>query len=133
MNEENTTYLKERFEFLRTETNSGGRKVSLGLFGFECGDGWFYLIRDLCIKLQLLEIPDFHVHQVKEKFGGLRFYTGSIPTVTMTEIVCRYISQTENQSMEICEECGMSGTRHSRRGWIKTVCNGCATKWLSKK
>ena len=43
--------------------------------GFECGDGWEPLIRRLCGDLRKIgPEADFRVAQVKEKFGGLRFY-----------------------------------------------------------
>ena len=61
-----------------------GPKQNLMCFGFECGDGWFQLIYDLSasiedIALQLKNdgFPEERlpaVFQVKEKFGGLRFY-----------------------------------------------------------
>lgn len=132
MNEENTKYLKERFLFLRTQQNIEGRAVSLGLFGFECGDGWFKLIEDLCFKIERLNIPHLHVHQVKEKFGGLRFYTGPVQAEP-GKALWYLITTAEDLSMEVCELCGKSGTQHSRRGWIKTVCEGCAVEWTSKK
>lgn len=41
--------------------------------GFECGDGWYtliYVISELLTKHD----PGIYAVQVKEKFGGLRFY-----------------------------------------------------------
>ena len=49
-------------------------------WGFECGDGWYDLIHNLCEKITLI-IGNKNIkvtaHQVKEKFGGLRFYYGT--------------------------------------------------------
>jgi hypothetical protein len=49
-------------------------------FGFEHGDSWFDLVWTLCERLETVVAAaetktgrSFHVHQVKEKFGGLRF------------------------------------------------------------
>ena len=43
-----------------------------------CGDGWFDLLDVLCERLQdwtdRNEAPQVATHQVKEKFGELRFY-----------------------------------------------------------
>jgi hypothetical protein len=51
-------------------------------FGFVHGDGWFDLVWRLCERLEPLVAAEeaetgrsFQVLQVKEKFGGLRFYT----------------------------------------------------------
>jgi hypothetical protein len=51
-------------------------------FGFECDDGWYDLINTLCHLIkhydkQQTNKSDYKpvvVQQVKEKFGGLRFY-----------------------------------------------------------
>lgn len=40
---------------------------------FECDDGWATLIAELEAKLKALS-PAYTVSQVKEKFGGLRYY-----------------------------------------------------------
>jgi hypothetical protein len=49
--------------------------------GFEHGDGWFDILWRLCVDLEPLVAEfeqetesQFEVLQVKEKFGGLRFY-----------------------------------------------------------
>jgi len=41
----------------------------------ECNEGWFGVIAGLCSVLSQ-EYPGVQVHQIKEKFGGLRFYYG---------------------------------------------------------
>ena len=48
-------------------------------WGMECGDGWFELLNRMCHDIiKLAKNKDIKViaHQVKEKFGGLRFYFG---------------------------------------------------------
>src|ERR1043166_7146595 len=77
-------------------------------WGFACGDGWYTLIDVLCSKIQHYiddpirqEIEQVVAFQVKEKFGGLRFYIGSAP-----DRVHRYIEFAEAMSYHICEECG---------------------------
>lgn len=63
------------------------------------------------------EIDQVVVQQIKEKFGGLRFYCngGSEGTHGM-------ISLAEDLSYGICEECGNRGERRSG-GWIRTLCD----------
>lgn len=40
-----------------------------------CGPGWHQLLVELDTTLARIE-PGYEVHQIKEKFGGLRYYTG---------------------------------------------------------
>ena len=46
-------------------------------WGMACGDGWYYLLHSLCKDLDKIAVKHNIViiaDQVKEKFGGLRFY-----------------------------------------------------------
>ena len=64
-------------------------------------------------------IPQVEATQVKEKFGGLRFYTfGS------NEKIDALISFAESMSECTCEKCGRPGTQNER-GWISTRCESC--------
>jgi hypothetical protein len=86
-----------------------------GVYPFRCGDGWFQLISDLATQLVALEPPeaDLHVSQVKETFGGLRFYTRSV----LAEASYQRIEDAEARSFTICEACGAPGVLQCRRGW----------------
>ena len=55
--------------------------------------------------------------QVKEKFGGLRFYVNGA-----TDKHWNYISVAENMSYRTCEECGAPGKRYTD-GWHRTLCD----------
>jgi hypothetical protein len=55
--------------------------------------------------------------QVKEKFGGLRFYTNGA-----TDKHHNYISFAESMSYCTCEECGAPGKRYTD-GWHQTLCD----------
>lgn len=86
--------------------------------GRPCGEGWAPLIDRLIGDLIALGW-DKHIGQVKEKFGGLRFYIGS----GTSEIFDR-IDKAEAESQITCENCGEPG--HERGGgWIKTLCDNC--------
>lgn len=55
----------------------GDMRITCMAFGFECGDGWYNLINELCENITtLIGDKDIEVtaDQVKEKFGGLSFY-----------------------------------------------------------
>jgi hypothetical protein len=55
--------------------------------------------------------------QVKEKFGGLRFYVQAA-----TDKHYNYISFAESMSYVTCEVCGSPGKRYTD-GWHKTLCD----------
>ena len=56
--------------------------------------------------------------QVKEKFGGLRFYVESA-----TDDHYQKISFVESLSYSVCEECGTTKDVHVfNLGWIRTLC-----------
>jgi hypothetical protein len=55
--------------------------------------------------------------QVKEKFGGLRFYVNGA-----TDKHWNYISVAESMSYRTCEECGNPGKTYTD-GWHRTLCD----------
>jgi hypothetical protein len=55
--------------------------------------------------------------QVKEKFGGLRFYVQAA-----TDKHYSYIHFAESMSYRVCEECGAPGKRYTD-GWHTTLCD----------
>ena len=90
--------------------------------------GWFDLIWKLCEDLEgmykhLVIIPEepFQVLQVKEKFGGLRFYVGGC----CSDEMFKRILKAEHDSFSICENCGKEGCLRTE-GWAKTLCSECA-------
>jgi hypothetical protein len=98
-------------------------------WGFECGDGWFDLIYKL--SKRLAETTDkVRAVQVKEKFGGLRFYyTYSEPVDDAIDDKVRvFINVAEDASFEICEWCGSRENVTQTQGWIVTLCDKCLTK-----
>jgi hypothetical protein len=98
-----------------------GRGCPLGI-----GDGWYYLLDTLCRHLQWLtdkkDMPQVTATQIKEKFGGLRFYIGGA-----SDIQHELISFTESLSYHICEQCGNPGEKRMG-GWIKVLCDVCLEK-----
>lgn len=89
----------------------------------ECPDTWHDLARE--VHAELLKIdPDYQVVQIKEKFGGLRYYftpSEGIDTDTrrrMDQIT--YAAETKSNT--ICQVCGEPGERTSKRGWYATLC-----------
>lgn len=88
-------------------------KTSLELFGVECGPGWESLYKPL---FEAVEAEGGSVFQVKEKFGGLRFYAGGI-----SEELQKKIQLAEIESYNICDVCGKPGKLRGK-GWMMTRC-----------
>ena len=74
-------------------------------------------VRELEAKMKAEHKSVPRAAQIKEKFGGLRFYVGSA-----SKEQHEMIWYTEALSNRICEVCGARG-RHRPTGWIKTLCN----------
>lgn len=91
------------------------------------GDGWVDLlyelstaITDLCNE-RGIEIPQ--AVQIKEKFGGLRFYV----TGSGSDEIDNLIYTAEAKSRTICEQCGDVGSQ-TKIGWVRTLCSVCRMK-----
>ena len=105
--------------------------TSIYLFGFECGDGWFDLLKELIEQLKAIledrktrvdEDEDFPmtVSQVKEKYGMLRFYMSC-----STDPVEEAIEAAERKSGKTCESCGELGSMRERNRWYMVRCDQC--------
>lgn len=96
-------------------------KTSLMCFGISIKDGWYDLIDKLCA--DIIKIPQGRsciAAQVKEKFGGLRFYVNGT-----TKDIHKLINKAEKDSFTICEECGKKGTLTNLTRWYRTICKEC--------
>jgi hypothetical protein len=92
-------------------------------WGMECGDGWYGVIDRLCNSLVSLN-NTVVADQVKEKFGGLRFYAHfmSDEVERKNDQMWELIDQAELESFSICEMCGMTGRLSTNGHWLKTLC-----------
>ena len=113
-------------------------------WGMECGEGWFWLLDNLCKAIQayvdsqnemvrirnkdkgLTEeqmntlMGQVEATQVKEKFGSLRFYING-----GDDNVYGMIALAETMSWGICESCGSTKNIIHTKGWISTLCESC--------
>lgn len=100
-------------------------------FGLEHGLGWLGIVHTLHYKLAHI-VPGYAIHQIKEKFGSLRFYcnaaAGAECDSETTDKVRSMISEAERQSGTTCEICGEPGTLTTDRNWCKTRCGDCLEK-----
>jgi hypothetical protein len=90
------------------------------------GIGWYNLIYTLtnCIDRRLEHLNKdggnrkVIIAQIKEKFGGLRYYADG----DIDEQMDGMIDFAESLSYTICEECGAPGKLRSG-GWMRTLCD----------
>lgn len=109
------------------------------VFGIECGNGWYDLIRSVCWDIKNHEenislqtkwkqekdpnyTSEYHpvkFDQIKEKYGGLRIYFSG-----GDDFVTGLVHMAETMSYKLCENCGNKG-QPNKSGWITTLCEGC--------
>ena len=120
MNEKNTKYLYKKYPKLFPKEIRENPILPM-YWGFMCGDGWFWLIDKLCECIQTYvdnnKKPQPVVAQVKEKFGGLRYYVDNTD-----DTIEGMIWFAEHLSYSICEICGKKGKLFTQKGWLKTRC-----------
>jgi len=100
-----------------------GVKIFYGFHGKEVSvddliggmEGWHDIINSLYDDLVVLGW-DRTLFQIKEKFGGLRFYTGEC-----SDEMYDRIAEAERKSVETCMRCGKRGFA-TDCGWILTLC-----------
>ena len=68
-------------------------------------------------------MPPIQIDQIKEKFGGLRFYYHG-----GDDYIYGMTSFAESLSYQICETCGTTIGVGQTKGWIYTICWGCYEK-----
>lgn len=97
--------------------------------------GWVKLLEDSCIELSVIldeerkrtpetkDNPLFVPLQIKEKFGGLRFYyMMNTENNDLVRTVQRLIDKAEDKSYTVCEVTGKPG-EFCKSGWhFKTLC-----------
>lgn len=124
MTEKNTAYLIGRYPVLY-QGHEWPITKNLMAFGFECNDGWFRLIDELSSQITALDEKNGTqtiAVQVKEKYGGLRFYIES-----GSDAIYDLIDAAEEESLKTCETCGEPGELRGV-GWVSTRCDACWEK-----
>lgn len=121
MTDKNTEKLIKRFPNIFKEN-----------FYFECDDGWFDIIFNLCKDMQQ-EVNNSGCEQVvaaqvKEKFAGLRFYASG-----GNEVTNAMIEKYSKLSRETCEITGGKGYTCQKNGWYKTLSTQSAILFGFKK
>jgi hypothetical protein len=109
-------YIEERYPKMFTE----------GYGGMCIDSGWYPIIDALCHQIQThidwknrdsIVVVQVEVSQIKEKFGGLRFYYDG-----GDDCIDGMVRIAESWAEATCEYCGAPGKARSG-GWIKTLCD----------
>ena len=88
------------------------------------GDEMVERIQQELVKFNFVD--KYRINQIKEKWGGLRWYDGGYPENSeINDIVSRY----EELSYKICIRCGKPAEWISK-GWISPYCTDCANNIL---
>jgi len=97
-----------------------------GWYGLSTGPGWHDLVKDAHHQI-VARHPDYVIHQIKEKYGELRYYCSVVHDPQVQAV----IAEAELQAQHTCEACGSHtgvtrGPAPASRS-IKTRCSACAT------
>lgn len=142
MNAEFEQKLADDFPFMRRNQSgeSDGKITNIyQKWGFQCGDGWYDLIHDLCHEItdryekEGISV-DIVVEQIKEKFAGLRFYysyAGSPPSFHALDFLggssIRLYPETDNDKHKSLRR-DIADIVRKYEALSKTVCENCGAK-----
>ncbi len=71
-------------------------------------------------------VDEYQIIQIKEKFGGLRWYDNGVPDAVWDEYKA-WLDKYEILADKTCILCGEPAT-HYTAGWIMPVCDSCFDK-----
>ncbi len=116
----------------------------------QLSNGWYPLVDQLCRDIEIVLGPEdssaFTCHQIKEKFGTLRFYWSyrnasdlNVDALDPSGAVSQFVSSAHSSarhdrirglvdaatsaSQALCEDCGRPGKLICRGGWYLTRCS----------
>lgn len=95
-------------------------------------DGWRVAFGDQMVQEldELLKkyncMKDYKIFQIKEKFGGLRWYDSGFPREGSDEYM-NWLLKYEDLSFHTCINCGKPA-KYFTKGWIVPICEDCAKK-----
>ena len=105
-------------------------KSRLSEVGIECGDGWFYLVRELMTTIQGQHQNLLWVVRIREAAGELRVHMEGFfyyKNRGLANKIDDMVREAREKSHHICESCGDPGKRLPRlNGVYKTLCERCA-------
>lgn len=114
-------------------------KTVYEMFGIQCNKGWKGLYEPL---IELCLARGVQPTQIKEKFGGLRFYTDKAD-----DNIDLLIRAAEEYSYKVCEDCGcneyiwedgksrpkVTTNTSEMSSWIRSLCPECRKAWDDRR
>ena len=93
-------------------------------WGDEVGQGWAAHVLTCHKQLKHLD-PGYRISQIKEKFGGLRYYFDSSLAFDHVahDVMDSVVVAAEHRCSYTCEVCGAGGQIRHNGGWWKTLCD----------
>ncbi|OPX11850.1 hypothetical protein B1790_06400 [Mycobacterium sp. AT1] len=92
------------------------------------GPGWYALVVSVDERLAAID-PNYVIHQVKEKYGTLRYYCSPAGDESATQQQATFdsiLAEAESASATTCERCGRPGVLRHSANLVKTLCSSCA-------
>ena len=127
----------EDYEAFANKMETAYPKMFEGKYGgFAVNKGWYPILEKLCANIQHhldwkekqgTPVSQVTVAQIKEKFGGLRFYYDG-----GDDEISGMVRMAEAWADVACEECGAIGTRRDG-GWIRTLCDAHEAEYQERK
>ena len=128
------SYTEEEYDVFAKKMEERFPKMFANPYGgFAVGTGWWPILESLCANIQnytdwknrsaeagykdFKPVNQVVVAQIKEKFGGLRFYYDG-----GDDMIDGMVRMAEAWADHTCEECGKPG-KSRNGGWIKTLCD----------
>ena len=81
------------------------------------------MIEDLDQLLKKYSVEDYQILQIKEKYGGLRWYDNGFPRIGFDEYNT-WVYKYEELSLNTCINCGKPAIGLTK-GWISPLCKDC--------
>ena len=85
-------------------------------------EGWRKIVYKLNADIEDIS-PGHTIEQIKEKFGGLRYYCTFDHNDDKGDKIYDLITQAETESMKTCEICGEPGELRTYNYWSNTLCD----------
>ena len=109
---------------LHDETFEPFRDMFKQSFGVSTNPGWYPLVEKLLLDIRALPKDDglVRINQIKEKFGGLRFYAEVSGSEEYKERVRGMIEQAEKEASRTCVFCSNPGVLRTAE-WLRVTCD----------
>ena len=138
----NNFFLCKKYPFLRIKNNWTHKKSGYQMTELDMlPHGWkkafgLNICEDLDALFKKSKTKNFakkyHITQIKEKYGSLRWYDNGVPQDILDEYLV-IIEKYGKISSVTCMDCGKSATMRCLCGWYEPLCDDCYNEFYNKK